>query len=111
MLLPVVVVGLPLTLTLRSVGGMLLDGAIERRTPIRPKPGPHASPPLQYSASGARPPPNFAGGRRKFERVLSDDDLRDRLVTEGSEHVLSCDRSDVARRTGELYGELLQARA
>jgi glycogen(starch) synthase len=40
------------------------------------------------------------------ERVLTDDALRDRLVTEASEHVLGFDWGDVARRTLELYGEL-----
>jgi len=36
---------------------------------------------------------------RMIERVLSDDALRDRLVTEASEHVLRFDWADVARRT------------
>ncbi len=39
------------------------------------------------------------------ERLLTDDDLRDRLVAEASEHVLSFDWSDVARQVAELYGE------
>jgi glycogen(starch) synthase len=43
------------------------------------------------------------------ERVLTDDALRDRLVAEASEHVLRFDWTDVARQTGELYGELLGA--
>jgi glycogen(starch) synthase len=43
------------------------------------------------------------------ERVLTDDDLRDRLVTEASEHVLRFDWTDVARQTGDLYGEVLEA--
>ena len=40
------------------------------------------------------------------ERVLTDRELRDRLVTEASEHVLRFDWSDVAGRTGEVYREL-----
>jgi glycogen(starch) synthase len=44
------------------------------------------------------------------ERVLTDGDLRDRLVTEASEHVLRFDWSDVARQTGSVYSELLRAR-
>ena len=37
------------------------------------------------------------------ERVLTDDALRDRLVTEASEHVLRFDWGDVARRVAEIY--------
>jgi glycogen synthase len=40
---------------------------------------------------------------RMVERVLTDDDLRDRLVTEASEHVLRFDWADVARQTLEVY--------
>jgi glycogen(starch) synthase len=40
---------------------------------------------------------------RMIERVLTDDALRDRLVTEASEHVLRFDWGDVARRTVEIY--------
>lgn len=40
------------------------------------------------------------------ERVLTDDALRDRLVTEASEHVLRFDWADVARQTAEVYAEL-----
>jgi glycogen synthase len=47
---------------------------------------------------------------RMVERLITDDDLRDRLVTEASEHVLRFDWSDVSRQTGELYGELPRAR-
>ncbi|MGI8580483.1 MAG: glycosyltransferase family 4 protein, partial [Solirubrobacteraceae bacterium] len=36
------------------------------------------------------------------ERVLTDEALRDRLVAEASEHVLSFDWADVARQTAEL---------
>ena len=43
---------------------------------------------------------------RMVERVLTDDGLRDRLVTEASEHVLRFDWGDVARRTIEVYGAL-----
>jgi glycogen(starch) synthase len=45
------------------------------------------------------------------ERLLTDDALRDRLVTEASEHVLRFDWGDVARQTLELYGELGSGRA
>ncbi len=37
------------------------------------------------------------------ERLLTDEDLRDRLVAEASEHVLTFDWADVARQTAELY--------
>jgi glycogen(starch) synthase len=40
------------------------------------------------------------------ERLLVDDQLRDRLVAEASEHVLGFDWSDVALRTREIYREL-----
>jgi glycogen(starch) synthase len=36
-------------------------------------------------------------------RVLTDDDLRDRLVTEASEHVLRFDWADIAQETAALY--------
>ena len=41
-----------------------------------------------------------------IERLLVDDALRDRLVTEASEHVLSFDWYDVAQRTRGIYDEL-----
>jgi glycogen(starch) synthase len=41
-----------------------------------------------------------------IERLLTDGQLRDRLVAEASEHVLGFDWSDVARRTRGLYREL-----
>jgi glycogen(starch) synthase len=40
---------------------------------------------------------------RHMERVLTDGDLRDRLVTEASEHVLRFDWADVARQTLAVY--------
>ncbi len=43
------------------------------------------------------------------ERVLTDDALRERLVAEASEHVLSFDWADVARQTAEVYGALGRA--
>jgi glycogen synthase len=43
------------------------------------------------------------------ERVLTDQELRDRLVTEASEHVLLFDWSDVALQTGDVYRDLLRA--
>ncbi len=44
-------------------------------------------------------------------RVLTDDDLRDRLVVEASEHVLRFDWGDIARQTAGLYGEVVAAAA
>jgi len=41
------------------------------------------------------------------ERVLTDAELRDRLVAEGSEHILSFDWADVAVSTAEVYAELV----
>jgi glycogen synthase len=41
-----------------------------------------------------------------IERLLVDDELRDRLVTEASEHVLSFDWDDIALRTRGIYDEL-----
>ncbi len=46
-----------------------------------------------------------------IERLLVDVELRDRLVTEASEHVLSFDWSDVAQRTTSVYGDLIPRRA
>ena len=43
------------------------------------------------------------------ERLLTDDALRERLVVEASEHVLSFDWADVARQTSALYTELGRA--
>jgi len=45
------------------------------------------------------------------ERLLTDSDLRDRLVTEASEHVLTFDWADVARQVQDIYGETLAAEA
>jgi glycogen(starch) synthase len=44
------------------------------------------------------------------ERVLTDDGLRDRLVTEASEHVLGFDWGDVGRQTLGVYAALRRAR-
>jgi glycogen(starch) synthase len=44
-------------------------------------------------------------------QILTDDDERARLVTEAREHVLSFDWSEVARRTREVYLELVGAGA
>ncbi len=46
-----------------------------------------------------------------IERLLVDDGLRDRLVTEASEHVLSFDWDDIAMRTRGIYDELGQLTA
>ena len=45
------------------------------------------------------------------ERVLTDAELRNRLVAEGSEHILRFDWADVAVRTAAVYDELIGARA
>jgi glycogen synthase len=42
-----------------------------------------------------------------IERLLIDDELRERLVAEASEHVLSFDWSDVAQRTTTVYRDLM----
>jgi glycogen(starch) synthase len=44
------------------------------------------------------------------ERLLTDSELRDRLVAEASEHVLSFDWADVARQTAGVYRDLIAAR-
>jgi glycogen(starch) synthase len=41
------------------------------------------------------------------ERILTDGELRDRLVAEASEHVLTFDWADVARQVDEVYAEVL----
>lgn len=43
-----------------------------------------------------------------IERLLIDDVLRDRLVTEASEHVLRFDWSDVARQTISVYKDVIR---
>jgi glycogen(starch) synthase len=43
------------------------------------------------------------------ERLLSDRELRDRLVVEASEHVLRFDWTDAARQTAAVYDELRRA--
>ena len=45
------------------------------------------------------------------ERLLTDEALRDRLVAEASEHVLSFDWADVARQVAEVYSEVTAASA
>jgi glycogen(starch) synthase len=45
------------------------------------------------------------------ERLLTDEELRDRLVAEASEHVLSFDWADVARQVADVYGEVSGARS
>jgi glycogen(starch) synthase len=44
------------------------------------------------------------------ERLLTDELLRDRLVAEASEHVLSFDWSDVARQVRDIYSEVCERR-
>jgi glycogen(starch) synthase len=45
------------------------------------------------------------------ERLLTDSELRDRLVAEASEHVLTFDWADVARQVQDIYAETLAAAA
>jgi glycogen(starch) synthase len=45
------------------------------------------------------------------ERVLTDPGLRERLVAEGSEHILRFDWADVAERTALIYSGLTAGRA
>lgn len=45
-----------------------------------------------------------------IERLLVDVELRDRLVTEASEHVLGFDWGDVAQRTRAIYSDVLPRR-
>jgi glycogen(starch) synthase len=45
------------------------------------------------------------------ERLLTDAELRDRLVAEASEHVLSFDWADVARQVAALYRDASQTTA
>jgi glycogen(starch) synthase len=42
--------------------------------------------------------------------LLTDDELRARLVAEASEHVLRFDWADVARQTADVYAGLVRAR-
>ena len=44
------------------------------------------------------------------ERLLTDEELRDRLVAEASEHVLSFDWADVARQVAGVYEEVSEPR-
>jgi glycogen(starch) synthase len=44
------------------------------------------------------------------ERLLTDRELRDRLVAEASEHVLSFDWADVARQVAGVYSEVAELR-
>ena len=46
-----------------------------------------------------------------IERLLTDEPLRERLVAEASEHVLTFDWADVARSTAGVYRELLGSAA
>jgi glycogen synthase len=45
-----------------------------------------------------------------IERLLVDEQLRDRLVTEATEHILSFDWSDIAQRTRAIYSDVLPHR-
>jgi glycogen(starch) synthase len=61
--------------------------------------------------SGERVGLRFDGGDAEhlgvmIERLLVDGELRDRLVAEASEHVLSFDWDDIAQRTRGVYSEL-----
>jgi glycogen synthase len=66
--------------------------------------------------SGERVGLRFNGGDAEhlgvmIERLLIDTELRDRLVAEASEHVLSFDWDDIAQRTRAIYGELESRRS
>jgi glycogen(starch) synthase len=54
----------------------------------------------------ARDPDSLA---QMAERLLTDDELRDRLVAEASEHVLTFDWADVARQARGVYAELARS--
>ena len=45
------------------------------------------------------------------ERLLTDEELRERLVAEASEHVLSFDWADIARQVADVYADSLQPEA
>jgi glycogen(starch) synthase len=45
-----------------------------------------------------------------MQRVLTDDELRDRLVAEASAHVLRFDWADIAEQTAQVYAELAETR-
>jgi glycogen synthase len=65
--------------------------------------------------SGERVGLRFNGGDAEhlgvmIERLLIDTELRDRLVTEASEHVLRFDWDDIAQRTHAIYSELAGVR-
>jgi glycogen(starch) synthase len=65
--------------------------------------------------SGERVGLRFNGGDAEhlgvmIERLLVDTELRDRLVTEASEHVLRFDWDDIAQRTHTIYSELAMVR-
>ena len=55
----------------------------------------------------ARDPASLAN---MAERLLTDEQLRDRLVAEASEHVLTFDWADVARQAAAVYAELTRDR-
>jgi glycogen synthase len=55
---------------------------------------------LRFRANSARSLAHYVA------RVLTDDDLRARLVTEASEHVLRFDWADIARQTAQVYAAL-----
>ncbi len=56
----------------------------------------------------ARDPRSLA---RMIEKMLTDEELRERLVREGREHVTSFDWAEVARETAALYAELVASPA
>jgi glycogen(starch) synthase len=65
--------------------------------------------------SGERVGLRFNGGDAEhlgvmIERLLVDTELRDRLVTEASEHVLRFDWDDIAQRTHTIYSDLMTRR-
>ncbi|MBE2317591.1 glycosyltransferase family 4 protein [Solirubrobacter sp. CPCC 204708] len=59
---------------------------------------------LRFRASSVR------SLERMAQQLLTDDELRDRLVAEASEHVLRFDWADVARQTAAVYERLVASR-
>lgn len=64
---------------------------------------PHRDVGLRFKTQSARSLSHWVG------RVLTDDELRDRLVTEASEHVLRFDWLDIAAQTAAVYEKVAAA--
>jgi len=70
--------------------------------------GPHKE--ILFTAEGRQVADNIVRRHALAERLLTDDALRDRLVAEASEHVLSFDWADVARQGAGVYSEVAELR-